>query len=50
MVNLLLSHGANVNSADKREKRAIHWAAYHGKNLQYGNMQIKFNAFNVHLE
>lgn len=32
MVNLLLCHGANVDSADKREKRAIHWAAYHGKN------------------
>jgi ankyrin repeat protein len=32
MVNLLLHQGANVNSADKRERRAIHWAAYHGKN------------------
>lgn len=31
MVNLLLCHGATVPSSDKREKQAIHWAAYHGK-------------------
>ena len=32
MVNVLLCNGANLNSADKREKRAIHWAAYNGEN------------------
>lgn len=30
MVSLLLSKGANVNSNDKKERKAIHWAAYHG--------------------
>lgn len=30
MVSLLLSKGANVNANDKKERKAIHWAAYHG--------------------
>lgn len=31
MVNLLLSKGANVSAKDKKERQAIHWAAYLGK-------------------
>lgn len=31
MVRLLLSRGANINAFDKRDRRAIHWAAYMGK-------------------
>lgn len=30
MVRLLLSRGANINAFDKRDRRAIHWAAYMG--------------------
>ncbi|XP_014044802.2 serine/threonine-protein phosphatase 6 regulatory ankyrin repeat subunit A-like [Salmo salar] len=28
MVRLLLSRGANINAFDKKDRRAIHWAAY----------------------
>lgn len=31
MVELLLSRGANINAFDKKDRRAIHWAAYMGK-------------------
>lgn len=31
MVNLLLSKGANLSAKDKKERQAIHWAAYLGK-------------------
>lgn len=31
MVSLLLSRGANINAFDKKDRRAIHWAAYMGK-------------------
>lgn len=31
MVRLLLSRGANINACDKRDRRAIHWAAYMGE-------------------
>lgn len=31
MVKLLLSRGANINAFDKKDRRAIHWAAYMGK-------------------
>lgn len=31
MVNLFLSKGANVSAKDKKERQAIHWAAYLGK-------------------
>lgn len=34
MVRLLLSRGANINAFDKRDRRAIHWAAYMGKIIQ----------------
>ncbi|KPP75000.1 serine/threonine-protein phosphatase 6 regulatory ankyrin repeat subunit A-like [Scleropages formosus] len=30
MVKLLLSRGANINAFDKKDRRAIHWAAYMG--------------------
>lgn len=30
MVSLLLSRGANINAFDKKDRRAIHWAAYMG--------------------
>uniref|UniRef100_A0A8C6KED5 Ankyrin repeat domain 28 n=1 Tax=Nothobranchius furzeri TaxID=105023 RepID=A0A8C6KED5_NOTFU len=30
MVRLLLSRGANINAFDKKDRRAIHWAAYMG--------------------
>lgn len=31
MVSLLLSRGANINAFDKKDRRAIHWAAYMGR-------------------
>lgn len=31
MVRLLLSRGANINAFDKKDRRAIHWAAYMGE-------------------
>lgn len=31
MVNLLLAKGANINAFDKKDRRALHWAAYMGK-------------------
>ena len=30
MVQLLLQHGASINAFDKKDRRAIHWAAYMG--------------------
>ena len=30
MVQLLLEHGANVDAGDKRDRRALHWAALMG--------------------
>ena len=30
VIELLLSHGANVNAYDKRERRALHYAAFMG--------------------
>lgn len=34
MVKLLLSRGANINAFDKKDRRALHWAAYMGKSPQ----------------
>lgn len=31
MVNLLLAKGANINAFDKKDRRALHWAAYMGE-------------------
>lgn len=31
MVQLLLERGATVNAFDKRDRRAIHWAAFMGR-------------------
>lgn len=31
MVSLLLSKGANARAKDKKERQAIHWAAYQGE-------------------
>lgn len=31
MVNLLLAKGANINAFDKKDSRALHWAAYMGE-------------------
>lgn len=31
MVQLLLCKGANAQAKDKKERQAIHWAAYQGK-------------------
>lgn len=31
MVNLLLAKGANINAFDKKDSRAVHWAAYMGE-------------------
>lgn len=36
MVRLLLSRGANINAFDKRDRRAIHWAAYMGNKTTAG--------------
>lgn len=33
MVNLLLSKGANINAFDKKDGRALHWAAFMGKSV-----------------
>ncbi len=30
MVQLLLERGATINAFDKKDRRAIHWAAYMG--------------------
>ncbi|KTF77129.1 hypothetical protein cypCar_00047774, partial [Cyprinus carpio] len=30
MVQLLVSRGANINAFDKKDRRAVHWAAYMG--------------------
>ncbi len=40
MVRLLLSRGANINAFDKRDRRAIHWAAYMG-NQNYSSVYLK---------
>lgn len=31
MVSLLLAKGANINAFDKKDSRALHWAAYMGE-------------------
>ncbi len=31
MVSLLLAKGANINAFDKKDCRALHWAAYMGE-------------------
>ena len=31
MVNLLIAKGANINAFDKKDGRALHWAAFMGK-------------------
>lgn len=31
MVSLLLAKGANINAFDKKDRRALHWAAYMGE-------------------
>lgn len=31
MVNLLLAKGANINAFDKKDGRALHWAAFMGE-------------------
>lgn len=31
MVNLLLAKGANINAFDKKDRHALHWAAYMGE-------------------
>ena len=31
MAQLLLTKGAHVNAADKKDRKAIHWAAYMGE-------------------
>lgn len=36
MVNLLLAKGANINAFDKKDRRALHWAAYMGKESMNG--------------
>lgn len=36
MVNLLLAKGANINAFDKKDRRALHWAAYMGKDSVNG--------------
>lgn len=36
MVNLLLAKGANINAFDKKDRRALHWAAYMGKDSMDG--------------
>ena len=30
MIKLLLDHSATINAFDKKDRRAIHWAAYMG--------------------
>lgn len=42
MVRLLLSRGANINAFDKRDRRAIHWAAY------MGNISQRFFLLHYH--
>lgn len=42
MVRLLLSRGANINAFDKRDRRAIHWAAYMGKSARGFNIALSF--------
>lgn len=37
MVKLLLSRGANINAFDKKDRRAIHWAAYMGESVHSGH-------------
>lgn len=36
MVNLLLAKGANINAFDKKDRRALHWAAYMGEDSVCG--------------
>lgn len=36
MVNLLLAKGANINAFDKKDRRALHWAAYMGERSPSG--------------
>ena len=39
MVNLLLAKGANINAFDKKDRRALHWAAYMGKDSVNGESE-----------
>ena len=43
MVNLLLAKGANINAFDKKDRRALHWAEYMGKDSMHG----KQSAYNL---
>ena len=43
MLRLLLERGASVEAQDKRERRAMHWAAYMG-HVEAVNLLISFRA------
>lgn len=40
MVNLLLAKGANINAFDKKDRRALHWAAYMGEDSVCGKQSV----------
>lgn len=42
MVNLLLAKGANINAFDKKDSRALHWAAYTGETGRTGHSDILY--------
>lgn len=43
MVQMLLEKGANINALDKKDRRAIHWAAYVG-HVEVVRLLISFGA------
>ena len=43
MVQLLLEKGATINAFDKKDRRAIHWAAYMG-HVDVVKLLISFGA------
>ena len=46
MAQLLLTKGAHVNAADKKDRKPIHWAAYMGEsswlNRRHGGQPYQF--------
>lgn len=43
MVKYLLDHGATCNAFDKKDRRALHWAAYMG-HMEIAHLLIKHDA------
>ena len=58
MVNLLIAKGANINAFDKKDGRALHWAAFMGKKrlklyssrTPHGTLLSRKDGFYAHID